>query len=170
MLAGAEGLAWAAAAIAAVQLYTARSSSTLERALQTLSGMQPAGEEEEQVPAAVLHPLPWLTSMHASGCAACASAPASRLPPVGPAPARMTLEADSHRCCRCVVLQEFLELKEKFEIGLGEARAYHALARQAQNLAAPAGKPAPAASCTGLFVVRSLLRFGVIRCFSASPP
>lgn len=41
--------------------------------------------------------------------------------------------------CTAFEPQELLELKEKFEIGMGEARAYHALAKQAQNLAVPAG-------------------------------
>lgn len=39
------------------------------------------------------------------------------------------------------MLQELQETREKFELGLGEARFYHALAQQAQNLTAD-GEPA----------------------------
>ncbi len=39
-------------------------------------------------------------------------------------------------CHPPLVLQELQETKEKFELGLGEAHFYHALAQQAQNLTA----------------------------------
>lgn len=50
---------------------------------------------------------------------------------------RLGWHGASHLLPTCtLVLQELQETKEKFELGLGEAHFYHALAQQAQNLTA----------------------------------
>ena len=52
-------------------------------------------------------------------------------------------------CHPRLVLQELQETKEKFELGLGEAHFYHALAQQAQNLTADGECAQVIAFCSG---------------------